>query len=228
VQETAKAYETGKALDIKYVDGNSIVWYSITVPPMSAGDIQGNTYNNIDLDGFTIGTYTSDILMNAGNSWADGDTWYPDANGTNPTFTYQLSNSGADNTGILNSYDPVYGQNLKVCLVVTISGDGYEHVLPQGFDDKFTLGSTTYAIKYYDASALTKWKVGSNYMLGFEGTQVKSFSFNMAGMSGTDAPTIQMTAYAYADPAFAKNNGGDLGETATVIAEQTLLTDMES
>lgn len=224
VQETAKTYASGTHLDILYHQGNALRWYSLTVPQMSAADAQGSTYNNVNYEAFTIGTYTSDVLRSGAVTLGDGDTWNASDN-ENPIFNYELSNTGADNTGLMNSYDPVYGQNLRVCIVVTISGTGYERVIPSGFDTVFTLGSTTYAVMYYSPEALTKWKVGSTYQSGYAGTDSRSFSLDLTGILEADAPTVQINAYAYADPSYAATHGGNLGHSYVLIAEQTMLID---
>jgi hypothetical protein len=222
IKATAKTYESGRRLDVLYHQGNALVWYAVTVPKMNEKDAEANTYNDIALEAFAIGTYTSDVLRSGAYSFVDNSVLTIGSNSTNFIMSYELTNSGADNTGLMDSSDPVYDQNLRTCIVITFTGTGYEHVIPNGVDKVFTLGNTLYAVKYYDPQALTKWKVGQNYVSGYEGTDIRSFSLDLSGVVSPDAVTMQITAYAYGDPDYAESHGGSVGNSKVTIAEQTV------
>lgn len=225
IKATAKTYASGKLIQVLYHQGNALVWFPIEVPYMSAADAEANTYNDIPLQGFAIGTYTADTLRVAGTSLADDDIWNCSTS-TSPIFSYQLSNTGSDNTGLMNSVDPVYDQNLQAVVVVTFSGTGYEHVvLGSDFDQVFSVGTTQYGVKFLSPEQLTLWKVGSSYVPGYQGTQTVSFSLDLTGIVEADSVTMQLTAYAYADPSYAQSHGGSVGNSEVTIAEQTITID---
>ena len=220
LKNTAKQYESGTVLNIKYVDGNAKLWYQVTVPKMNAADAQSATYNNIDLDTFSVGTW-SDAISSLGIAYA---TNYAYDNGTTPTFQYEVTNTGADNTGMMDSaiVDPVYGQAYQTWLVVTISGTDYEKITMNGFDQVLTLGQTQYGIMQVNPAGLTKYKVGNNYQLGMEGDLVLHFGIDMTGYT-TKAATMTIYLYAYADGPYGLSHGGQFGTGKYQISTASLV-----
>lgn len=221
IATTAKQYPTGTKLALKYENTNDKVWFSVTVPTMNEKDAEAETYNNIDLDAFSIGTYTSDLLTVGGSSISDAGSYNHTLTGDNPIFSYTLSNSGSDNTGLMDSFDPEYDCAYQVWITVKFSGTNYETIVLTGFDDSFTLGSAQYGSDRMSASKLTKWKVGGDYQSGYTGTDSITFGLDLSGYSGSGV-TMQITAYAYADPDYAAANGGNFGVEKVEIAEQTV------
>jgi hypothetical protein len=224
IKNTAKKYASGTHLYVKYVSGNSKIWYDVTVPAMGSDDAQASTYNTINLETFVIGTYATDTLRFGATSMNDNDKYNYTLSGTNPIFTYELANTGADNTGLMESFDPLYGCAWNVEVVVAISGTGYETVIPSGGDPPFTIGTTQYLTTHMSAEALTKWKVANQYQFGYQGTNSMSFSLDLSGYS-SNGVTVQITAYAYADPAYAQAHGGQFGVDKVSLAEQTITLD---
>lgn len=221
---TTANYPSGKQLYVKFVDGNSIVWYDVTVPKMNANDAEANTYNDVALKKFTIGTYTSDSLKFAATAVSDADKYNYTLSGTTPVFVYQLTNTGSDNTGLMESYDPIYNQALQVWVEIKVSGTGWETVVLSGVDRIETIGSAYYGYVHLSPTALTKWKIGNDYVAGYRGTDDLSFSLDLSGYS-SNTVTVQITAYAYADPNYAVSHGGNLGTSKVEIAEQTFTLD---
>jgi len=211
VATTADKYVSGTILYIEYVSGNSKMWYQETVPNMLASDANSQTYNAIDLQAFTLGTYGQTLQVNAVDA-ASNYTIHTMGGNVAPTFTYQITNTGADNTGLMESQvaDPIYGDQWQVYLVVTLSGTGYNTVLPSGFDETFANGLSTVCVIHLNADALTKWKVGNVYEQGFTGGQTVSFGLDLSGYSGSST-TMTVTAYAYCDPGYAQTHGGNFG-----------------
>lgn len=218
---TTVGYPSGTILNVKYVDGNSKIWYRVKVPTLQGSEVQASTYNPVALSTFTIGTYTVDALKVGGASINDAGTYNHTASGNNPIFRYDLANTGADNTGLMTSYDPIYEQDWQVWVVVSFSGTNYETIVLGGFDTQFPLGNTVYGCDQANAQALTLWKVGNNYKAGYEGTDSVSWSLDLTGYSGAGV-TMQIEVYAYASPAYAQAHGGNFGVTKLEIAEQTV------
>lgn len=221
IANTTVPYPSGKHLYVKYETSNDKAWFDITVPKMNPSDAEAQTYNIIPLEMFAIGTYTSDTLMVAGSTIADAGSFNLTTGGTNPVFSYTLANSGSDNTGLMDSYDPIYGCAYNTVVTVKFSGTNYETIVLNGFDETFSLGTAQYGADRMNSRSLTKWLIGSDYVAGYVGSDTISFSLDLSGYSG-DAVTMQITAYAYADADYAVANGGSWGTEAVEIAEQTV------
>lgn len=211
-------YASGTNLYVKFVDGDDKIWYEFTVPQMNVHDSEANTYNDVAFKDFEIGTYTTDTLQTGAYSIADGGDYNATGNTTSPVFTYTLVNSGGDNTGLLESYDPIYGQAWEVWVTGTINDSS---IIVQGVDYQFVVGTTTYFADKISASQLSLWKIGANYVTGYTGTASCSFSLDLTGYSDVGA-LMQITAYAYADPVYAMSHAGNFGQGKLQIAEQTV------
>lgn len=218
---TGSDYPSGEELYLRYEDSNDKKWWKFTVPQMNPKDAESATYNLIRLEGFTIGTYTTDQLKLAnGTTFSDASTYDCSNMTTTPHFIYSLANTGSDNTGLMTSYDPVYEQNWNIELYITFSGTGYERIIVYDLDYDFTLGTTHYVGTQLDPYALTIHKVGNDYKS--LGTQDVSFWLDCTGQQGGDSVTMQITAVAYGDHAYAQNHGGSFGPEVVTIAEQTV------
>lgn len=220
---SAQNYPSGTVLNVYFEDGNDKIWYTFTVPKMNVHDSEANTYNDVAFKDFEIGTYTTDSLMMNGLSVADGEQINATGNATTtPSFTYTLSNTGADNTGILESYSPLYGQAMEVWVTGTITGDNYSLVIVNGVDYQWTSGTTLYFADKISASQLSTYVIGTTTQPGYTGTASVTFDLDLTGFTATSAATMQLTVMAYADPVFAMNHAGNYGTEKVTIAEQTV------
>lgn len=221
---TAQNYPSGETIYVEFDNTNDHVFYTITVPQMNSHDADANTYNDINLVSYAIGTYTVDQLMMLGLSVGDGEKINATGNATTtPTFSYTLTNTGADNTGLLESYDPIFGQAWEVWVTGVISGDNASLVILNGVDYQWTVGTSTYFADKIDASQLCKVKVGSSYLPGQVGTSSVSFSMDLTAFTAsTDTAVLQISVKESADPVYAMSHAGNYGTHATEIAEQTV------
>ena len=220
---TAQNYPSGTQLYVKYDDGSNQIWHSVVVPTMNPSDAESATYNDISLKFFAVGTYTVDSLRMLGLAVASGEQINVTGNATtSPTFVYTLTNTGADNTGLMESTDPVYGLDWGVWVTGKISGDNASLVIVNGVDYQFQVGADTYFAEKVSASQLSKWKIGSSYVPGFEGTSSCSWSFDLSGFTATSAATMQINVYECADPVYAMAHAGNFGSDKVLIAAQTV------
>lgn len=219
---SANPYPSGQILYVYYESSNDKQWFMFTVPQMNPKDAEASTYNVVPLESFAIGTYSTDSLKLAnGTTYADASTYNTTTDGTTPVFTYSLANTGSDNTGIIASHDPSYDMDFSVVYYMTISGTGYESVLVYGdFDYDFTLGTTHYLAKVLDPYALTKHKVGWQYKSN--GNLDVNYWMDLSGIASGDSVTWQTYTYAYSDPAWCMNHGGDFGYEKVELAEHTV------
>ncbi len=220
---TAFTYPSGKHIYVKYVNSNSKQWFDIVIPQMNPSDAESATYNNIPLKSFTIGTYTGSVLTQGATTISDSGEYNGTTNGDTPTFSYKVVNTGSDNTGMMTSYDPVYREGWTTQLYVTFSGTGYETILPYGFSSDFTLGTTHYVAQPVDVNAMTKWKIGNNYVAGYDGVKSYTWSLDMTGYpAGSSGVTMQLYLYSYTDPAWVQAHGGNYGTSAYQLDEITV------
>ena len=215
---TGRSFTQGEIVTVKVVSGNSKIESSYVVPSI----LQGDTYANIEVPFFTIGTYSSDSLRVAGSGINDAGSYNATLSGTSPTFVYELTNTGVDNTGLKESQNSITGMQWKVALVVSFSGTSYETISASGFDQQYTIGTTNYGVIHLNADQLSKWKVGNNYQPDFVGDQAVSFSLDMSAAPASTSITMQIEVYAYCDPAYAAAHGGNLGSDKVELAEQTV------
>jgi len=217
--DSALPYESGKVLHFRYESSNDKVWWKVTVPKQNPQDAEALTRNTIKLDAFAIGTYTSDTLQHGATTIADAGEYNFTTSGTTMSFTYSLANTGADNTGLISSYDPVYDMKWCPVVYVTFSGTNYETVLVYGFDYDYTLGTTHYVASEAGDYALTIHKKGNQFLS--KGTWEISFTLDGTGYTGS-ATTMQFYVYMYSDPNYAMNHGGSYGPEKVELAEHTV------
>jgi len=219
---SAYTYKSGKHLYVFLNDGYADVWFDVTVPKMNSKDAESATYNNIPLEGYAIGTYTTDDFRYLGTAISDAGSYNFTLTGETQTFTYTLSNTGADNTGLVESYDPIYKQNWHVLVTAKCTGTGYEKAIFYGLDYDFTLGTSHYIGKHADANALSKWKIGNDYVEGYKGVWSMQMTIDGTGLSASDSVTMQINVYICSDSGYAQNHGGSFGASAYAIAEHTI------
>lgn len=219
---TALTYPSGTIIYVRWDDGNDDMWFQLTIPEMSAPDAESATYNNIPLRTYEIATIT-DQLQFGGTTIADAGEYNFTTSGSTQTFTYRLANTGSDGTGYIDSYDPIYATNWKVNVFVQFSGTDYETILVYGFEHDFTLGTTHYVAKASDANAISKWKIGNEYVSGYEGVWEMTFTLDGTGIpADSSTTTMQFYVYANSDPSWTASHGGNYGVTKLELAEHTV------
>lgn len=215
---TAFTYPSGTQLYVKYINTNDKQWFNVIVPQMTPSDAQASSTNSVPLKSFAIGTYTDGLQWSA-TSINDNGEYNFTTNGVQMSFTYTVTDTGSDNTGIKDSYDPVYSQQWNVVFYITFSGSGYEKVIVSGLGTDFTLGSTHYVSTTLDPYALSKVKQGNNYKS--LGKTSVIFSLDGTGYTGSST-TMQLEVYAYADAGYAQSHGGSFGASGVELCEQTV------
>jgi len=214
---TANAYASGTSLVVYYFYSTTeFMFWNVVVPQMSQADAQSLTTNQISLKGFTVCTLTDTETHSNGTALTDGTVMNAT---TNPTGSITYSTFVvADNTGFIDSFDPVYGVHNQAVIWATVSGGSYTSVSLSGFDGKITKGTTDYYYKVIDPNSISKEKVGNNYVLS--GSQSFTFSYTAIGYTGSTT-VLQMYLYIYSDPAYL-NSFGSYGPYASQLSEQTV------
>ena len=172
---TAFTYDSGDIIWVYYESSNDKMWWKKEIPKMNPKDAEALSYNYLKLAAFSIGTYTTDTLKHGATSISDAGEYNFTTSGNIQTFTYSLANTGNDNTGLMESYDPIYQMKYGCVVYTTLSGTSYEKIIVYGFDYDYTLGTTHYVASEADCYALTKHKVGNTY----KSNGVQDFTFSL-------------------------------------------------
>jgi hypothetical protein len=223
---TGNSYMSGTELWIAYYYDTTIdehMWWNIVVPEMTSGDADSLTTNQITLKAFSEPAATDLMVSGAGTTYADAE----DLNTTGSsldtgtfTYTWFITN---DNTGFLESHDPVYGVDNKAIVWATVSGTGYEQVTLTGWDGAFSIGTTKYYYHTLAPNEISKWKVGNDYEPGYSGTGSFTFSYSATGYSNstTAYTTLQLYIEVYSDVPYMKEQV-DYGPYNFALAETTV------
>ena len=216
---TGSDYASGAGLWLRMESTNDKKWWQFTVPQMNAKDAEAATYNLVRLGAFAIGTYTDAMKIANGTAFADDSTYDISDDGASPHWIYTVTNTGADNTGIQASDDPLYDQNWDVECYIQLSGTEEEKIVVYDFSYSFTLGDTIYHGSTVDPYKLIKHKVGSTYKS--LGSLTVSFWMDTTGTTGALSVTMQIHCVAYADHVYAQNHGGSFGPEIVELCEDT-------
>ena len=217
---TARAYKSGTQLNILVEKDNSKQWYILTVPYMSEVDAKTLDYNPIELEFWTLGTYTVKVMDQFGNIYTDGGVLNFTSGGAlegvdKLTLNIQIFNS-VDNTGYKSSRDPIDGYNWEAWVVMTTTEP---NVIFSGHQIYTERGTSRYWLIKVPDEGLIRWKIGSTYK--YDGVYSIPVTLDVSGVpSGTEA-TLTITLYAYADgQKFV--SVGTLGPDAVTLAQISL------
>lgn len=202
--ESGIAYESGQVLKVQAVKSNAKAWYTVIVPKMSKSDADTLTYNPVTLRFFTeIGSTTDPTftLIHQGTSISDGGEYNKTTSGNTRTFTFSIYNND-DNTGFIESYDPLNDINWYAVVYLKQFGTGYEDISLTGFDGSYEKGTSMWFHKKITATGvngISKYKVGQTYV--WDGGWSFAFQGDFTGYSGTTADW-DINVYIYSDPAY--------------------------
>lgn len=221
---TANSYSSGRALVFQYYYDTTIDAYKfwpVTVPQMTRADAESLTTNSLTLKTREAGAYTDSLITSSGITITDGLAFNVTGSSNDTgTMTYSLYTT-SDNTGYPSFHDTAYEVDLKPVVWATLSGTGYDTVSLSGFDGAFEKGSTMYYYKVISDDAISKYKVGNNYVL--PGASSVSFSWNCVGYANTTTsnPTLQLYTEIYSSPTYMQQFGA-YGPYPFAATEQTM------
>ncbi|MCW1309116.1 MAG: hypothetical protein QXP04_00310 [Candidatus Nanoarchaeia archaeon] len=207
-----------KTTGLKYLSGQKIwvlavetanvaqVWVEKTVPYMTKEDAANSAVKHqIVVEGFRYAAPTIKVQTSDGTQIADNGNYNKTASGSNPIFSV-IWNTGTDNCGFIESYDPINKVWWKALLVVKFSGANYELITVSGFDGPATRdarprgsvekGTAIYYCAEIVPESITRWKVGNSYV--YSGSGMFTFSLDLSGYSGDNAD-MDIYIYYYAD-----------------------------
>lgn len=221
---SSNSYASGTTLYVKYYYDTTIdayYWEKVIVPKMTPGDADSLTTNSINLRCREAGAYSDSLMTSSGLTLTDGvDVNTTGTSNDTLTCTYTWFTT-SDNTGYETFYDPIYGVDMKIQLWASLSGTGYETISLSGFDGSFPKGSTQYYYETLNADAVSKQKIGNDYVLS--GSNSFTFGVNAAGFGNTTTsyPTLQLYLKIYSNEGYMQTYG-DYGPYDFTAAESTV------
>lgn len=203
---TSDSYRTGTELIAQYINSNAKKTIAVTVPGMSQADVDSQTNNPVKLNLFAIGSYTTKATDQAGTQISDAGDYNHTASGDAATLSIGFWVS-SDNTGVMDSgsvKDPVDDLYWHCVLYLKVFGTNYEYIDVTGFDYSWSRGSANWYAVELDATELTKWKVGQEYV--YDGACSFTHSADFTSYTG-DAADLQYYLEFYSDPNYMIDHG---------------------
>lgn len=225
-------YPSGTKLILYCVSGENDIRHKVTVPKMSASDVDAVATNSISVSTFTVPT--ADIVVSAlpsstGTALADGGDWNKTVSGNTDTITFNW-NLPTNDEGFISSYDEINKMNWNAVLYAKLYNTNYELVTLDGFDGQYTKGTATWYYKTLADWQLQKDALGSGYAYDEAGHQLNgasSFAFNIdaTGYSG-DSADIELYIYVKSDPAYHNLKGSFGPDSYAVITSSPFTIDL--
>jgi len=209
VYVSSKYYQSDMVLVLEFENTTTTterIRNEITVPRMMPADIQAVTNNPITIDAFTCASsITLSIITGKGTAIADasGAGFNKTIEGTTGTIAITWYVPDED-TSFIESYDDIDKMNWYVVLYGKLSGTNYEYIDLNGWDGKYTKGTSVWVFHQIEVTDVTKYKVGATYK--YVGSATFSFTVGVTGYSGNGS-TLDLWMYGYTDPAYHNDHG---------------------
>lgn len=200
--ESGIAYWSDTKLKVYVVKSDAKAWYDVTVPRMAKTDAETATTIPITLRFFLeIGSTTDPTftLIHQGTTISDGGSYNKTTSGNTRVFTFSIFCED-DNTGYMESYDPLNDINWYAMVYLKQHTGNYADISLTGWDGSYEKGSAMWYHKKVTAdgvNGITKYKVGNDYK--WAGTWSFSFTGDFTGYSGDDTDW-DIDVYIYSDP----------------------------
>jgi len=203
---TSDPYRSGTQLYAQIINTNAKRTYSFTVPQMSPADVDSQTNNDVKLEFFAIGTYTTKGTDQGGTQISDNGNYNHTASGDAATLSVGFWVS-SDNTGIIDSgsvKDPVDDINWWCVLYLKVFGTNYEYIDVTGFDYSWSRGTANWYATVLEDTELTKWKIGQTYE--YDGATSFTHSADFTSYTG-GAADLQYYLEFYSEPQYMIDHG---------------------
>ena len=220
IATSALSYKSGEQLYIHVVKGNAELWKTVEVPYMSPADAESLTVNPVNIQFYTLGTYTIKIMDSDGNAYTSGGTLNFTTLGKDVvTLTITVYNT-VDNSGYISSYNPVLGEARNAYIVLELSGTNFDKVSIQGLPAKKDLAATSYYWIQVPDDGLVKYKVGNTYVK--PGVYSITITVDGSALTSGDSVTAKFILKLFADDNLFVQRGVWSSETALDAATFTL------
>lgn len=208
-------YPSGTNLVLGAVSGENDIRHKVTVPKMTAADVDAITTNMILVSTFTVpgaDVTSSATPASTGTALADGGDWNKTVSGNTDTITFNW-NLPTDDEGFISSYDEINGMNWNAVLYCKLYGTNYELASLSGWDGQYSKGTAVWYYHVLDDVEVQKDKQGNAYVSNGAGSF--SFTLDATGYSG-DAADLEISMYVKTDQNY-HNLKGSFGPDSYAI-----------
>lgn len=199
-----RSYNSTTVFDVMVSKGDASYWYTGVEAPIvpsydsdfKASQKDKDNPHSIDLDFFTLGTYTLSAQGNDGVQILNNGDLNKTVLGDKPTLSLTLRNT-ADNTGFLSSEDIIEGYFDQAISLLKISGTNSETVIVVDNWDYTEVGTLRYWGNTESDKELTKRVDGAGVVRpGYKGTSTIELNLDLSTYSG-DAADLTFSVYGY-------------------------------
>lgn len=199
---TTNPLKSGDRYWVKLVKDNAFKFYDVTIPYESS-PAASNHY--VTLDFYTLGSYPVKLFDSSGNLIED-DGNYTLGSNLYPTFTLMFG-PPSDDTGVMETYDPIKGLQRQVLFVVHVYGTDSNKLIVSNIPLLIALSATDRYFGYVvDTSKLVRdLKPDGTY--ASEGILSLTLSFDASGLSVGDEVSIEIYLFAFTNVDHFKSYG---------------------
>ena len=206
---TTNPLTSGDRYWVKLVKGSAFKYYDITVPYESSPSAS-NHY--ITLDFYTLDTtYPVKVFKPDGTLLTENGAFdISDNLNSYPSFTVMFGPPD-DDTGIMNTYDPIKTLDRQVLAVIHVyentTYDDSEKLIVSNVASLYSLSTSDryFGFQINPSNLVRDKKADGTY--ASEGIYSFTLSFDASGFSGTDGALITVSLYAFTNEAYYKTYG---------------------
>jgi hypothetical protein len=202
---TTNPLTSGDRYWVKLSKGGAFKFYDVTIPYESSPSAS-NHY--ITLDFYTIGSYPIKLFDPEGNAISSGSHYNVTAqNNKYPSFTLMIG-PPADDTGVMNTYDPIKTLDRQVLFFIHVSGDKSNYLIVSNIPVLYSASSTDRNFGYAlnPAELVRDKKPDGTY--ASEGIKSLTLTFDASGLpKGTSTVHIEVFVYAFTNENYFKTYG---------------------
>jgi len=120
VYTTTKALTSGDRYWVYIAKSSAFKYYDVTIPDYESSSPPANHLVNLDF--YSVGSYAFKVYDPTGTAIADGGNYNVTAGTNYPTFTVMMG-PPSDDTGVMNTYDPVKALDREVLFYFRVTGN---------------------------------------------------------------------------------------------------------
>jgi hypothetical protein len=202
---TTNPLTSGDRYWVKLSKEGAFKFYDITIPYESSPSAS-NHY--ITLDFYTIGSYPIKMFDPTGNSISVSGGSYnvTEQNNKYPSFTLMIG-PPADDTGVMNTYDPIKTLDRQVLFFIHVSGDKSNYLIVSNIPVLYSASSTDRNFGYTlnPAELVRDKKPDGTY--ASEGIKSLTLTFDASGLPKGTSVRIDIYVYAFTNENYFKTYG---------------------
>jgi hypothetical protein len=201
---TTNPLTSGDRYWVKLSKNNAFKYYDITVP-FESSPSASNHY--VTLDFYTLGSYQVKLFDPAGNSISNTGSYNVTANSNKyPSFTLMIG-PPADDTGVMNTYDPQKTLDRQVLFFIHVRGTSSNYLIVNNIPILYSASSIdrNFGYQINPAELVRDKKPDGTY--ASEGIKSLTLTFDASGLPVGSSVTIEVYVYAFTNENYFKTYG---------------------